>query len=92
MKFSAVLLFALGASAAVIREVARDEAHDDVLDVLAGRDAEAEAACRFTSCPSPVRIKSATCRCDQHGPCALYACKAGKRAYCGKDVSRCVPA
>ncbi|KAL8366794.1 hypothetical protein RB595_008755 [Gaeumannomyces hyphopodioides] len=98
MKFSAVLLFALGAVAAVIPEESPVEtrevdgeaelmAREEVVEVLVGRQ-----SCTLISCPAAVRIQSASCRCSQRSPCSLYACEGGRRAWCGSGITRCVRA
>ncbi|KAL8420845.1 hypothetical protein RB596_001851 [Gaeumannomyces avenae] len=74
MKFSAVLLFALGAVAAVIPEESPVEIREGPTD-----DALFKRQCPAFTCLSPVRIGAAACRCGQRSPCALYACRAGAR-------------
>ena len=83
MKFSAVIVFALGVAAAVIPET---NAPVEDFEIEARADA-AEAACGVR-CPAPVRIQSQSCNLAcQSGPCSLYACEAGRRAVCPTRTS-----
>ncbi|EJT77431.1 hypothetical protein GGTG_07343 [Gaeumannomyces tritici R3-111a-1] len=98
MKFSVVLLFALGVVAAVIPEESPVEIREvEGEEELLTREEPTDDAlfkrqCSTFTCLSPVRIEAAACRCSQRSPCALYACRAGARAYCGSGVTRCVRA
>ncbi|KAL8397209.1 hypothetical protein RB594_004069 [Gaeumannomyces avenae] len=91
MKFSAVIVFALGAAAAAVPD------NSPVEDIeLISREQPVEISeliarqtCNF-NCPNAVRIGPVGCLRSCQSNCVHYACRGGNRAVCSNGVRNCV--